>query len=163
MKDEYSTLVYIISGIILAFGLNQGLAVALSTELPIVAVESNSMVPTFQKGDILILQGIPQEQLQVDDIIVFSPPNQDTPIVHRIIKINADGTFQTKGDANNGQLPYEKQIHYSQIKGKEILIIPYLGWIKIGLNEYILPNIIVIIILLALMYSLYALIIKHKK
>jgi signal peptidase I len=145
MKESYSTVLYIALGILLAFGLNQGLAFGLSTELPIVAVESNSMVPTFQKGDILILQGIPAEDLKVEDIVVFNPPNQDIPVVHRIVLINPDGTFQTKGDANNGQLPFEKSIQASQIKGKEIIIIPYLGWVKIGINEYILPNIILII------------------
>jgi signal peptidase len=141
-----TTIVYILLGIILAFGINQGLAFALSTDMPIVAVESNSMVPTFQKGDILILQGIQPDQLKIGDIIVFSSPQHSTPIVHRIIKINPDKTFQTKGDANTGQLPFEKHITPSQIHGKKILIIPYLGWVKIGLTEFILPNILWIIL-----------------
>ncbi len=154
-KETYSTILYILLGILLAVGINQALALGLSTDLPIVAVESNSMIPTFRRGDILILQGFPAEQLKVGDIIVFSPPNQEIPVVHRIVEINPDGTFQTKGDANNGQLPFEKAIQPSQIKGKEILIIPYLGWVKIGLNEFILPNIIFILIVLLAAYVVY--------
>jgi len=133
---------YIILGVVLALGINWGLALALNTDMPVVAVESYSMVPTFSKGDILILQGIPQEQLKVGDIIVFSPEPGQTPVVHRIIEVNPDGTFQTKGDNNNGQLPFEKRIEPQEIHGKAVLIIPYLGWLKIGMMEYFLPNIL---------------------
>jgi signal peptidase len=136
-----SSIFYIIIGIILALSVNQGLAFALSTDMPIVAVESNSMIPAFYKGDILILQGVPAEQLGVGDVIVFSPPGQDIPVVHRIIEINPDRTFQTRGDANPGQIWYEKSIEASQIHGKQIFIIPLLGWIKILTTDYIFPNI----------------------
>ncbi len=135
-----SSLFYIVVGVILALGINQGLAFALSTDMPIVAVESNSMVPEFYKGDMLVLQGAPQEQLSVGDVIVFDPPSGGTPVVHRIVEINSDGTFQTKGDANNGQLYYEKSIEYSQVHGRVIVVIPYIGWIKIGMMQYVLPN-----------------------
>ncbi|MCX6814135.1 MAG: signal peptidase I [Candidatus Aenigmarchaeota archaeon] len=146
---------YIIIGVLLALGINWGLAFALNTDMPVVAVESNSMVPTFSRGDILILQGIPGEQIKVGDIIVFSPGPQQTPVVHRIIEVNPDGTFQTKGDNNNGQLPFEKSIEPSQIHGKTILIIPYLGWLKIGMMEYALPNLLWFILaggIIALIY-----------
>jgi signal peptidase len=141
-KFTNSSIFYIILGVVLAVGVNQGLVLALSTDMPIVAVESNSMVPTFHRGDILILQGASHDQLDIGDIIVFSPPNQDVPVVHRIIEINPDGTLQTKGDANSGQIWYEKSIKTSQIHGKEIVIIPLLGWIKIITTEYIFPNVL---------------------
>lgn len=137
-----SSIFYIIVGVVLALGINQGLAFALSTDMPIVAVESNSMVPEFYKGDMLVLQGTSQESLSVGDIIVFDPPAGGTPVVHRIVEINDDGTFQTKGDANNGQLYYERNIGYEQIHGMVVLIIPYAGWIKIGMMEFFIPNLI---------------------
>ena len=145
LEGTFGTVFYIAIGIVLALAINQGLAFALSTDMPVVAVESNSMVPTFYKGDILIIQGTSPEQywnsLKIKDIIVFSPEGKSTPIVHRLIKKNADGTFQTMGDANNGrQLPFEKHILPEQIHGKVVFIIPFLGWIKIGATEYLLPN-----------------------
>jgi len=140
VKEPYSTILYIVFGVLLAFGINQGLALGLQTDLPIVAVESNSMIPVFSQGDILLLQG--QASYSVGDVIVFSPSPQATPVVHRIVEINPDGTYQTKGDANNSQLPFEKKISEGQIHGKVILIVPYLGWIKIAISEYVLPNII---------------------
>ncbi|NIO20350.1 MAG: signal peptidase I [Candidatus Aenigmarchaeota archaeon] len=147
IEGTFGTVFYIAIGIFLALGINQGLAFALSTDMPVVAVESNSMVPTFYKGDILIIQGIADSSLywnflEIGDVIVFSPEGKSTPIVHRLIAKNADGTFQTMGDANNGrQLPFEKNINPSQIHGKMLVIIPFLGWIKIGATEYLLPNI----------------------
>ena len=150
MGNTAGSLVYIVFGIVLAFGINQCLAFALSTDMPVVAVESNSMVPTFYRGDILILQGVPSEELKVGDIIVFSPSERQTPVVHRIIAVNPDGSFQTKGDNNPGQLPFEKNIHPQQIHGKIIFIIPYLGWVKIGLTEIVIPNMLLIVLVASL-------------
>ncbi|GEM_PF-486609 len=173
-----STLFYIIIGIILAFGINQGMALALSTDMPVVAVESDSMIPTFYKGDMLLLKGVPPEELKVGDIIVFSPNIQKTvnpetgkityslggtPVVHRIIEINPDGTFQTKGDANHNQLDFEKRIEPAQIHGKEIMIIPHLGWVKIGITEYIIPNALWILLAVVVLYIGIIWIPKHIK
>jgi signal peptidase len=146
-EGTLGTIFYVAIGVFLALGINQGLAFALSTDMPVVAVESNSMVPTFYKGDILIIQGVSdpsqyQDFLQIGDVIVFSPEGKAIPIVHRIIEKNPDGTFQTMGDANQPrQLPFEKRIEPSQIHGKMLFIIPFLGWIKIGATEYLLPNV----------------------
>ena len=123
MKDSTETIVYIVLGIIIAVSINFGMGFLLKTQIPIVAVESNSMVPTFQKGDILIIQGVPSDSLKKGDIIVFSVAGQSVPVVHRIAEIKADGTYQTKGDANSGQLPFEKSIEYKQIYGNNASII----------------------------------------
>lgn len=156
-KDFKGSVLYIILGVILAFGINQGLALALSTDIPVVAVESNSMIPTFYRGDILVLRGTNIEDLIIGDIIVFSPDSQETPVVHRVVKINDDDSVQTKGDANIGQLPFETRIREEQIHGKIITIIPYLGWVKIGITEYLLPNIhwtVLVIVIIAALYML---------
>lgn len=166
IEGTFGTIFYIAVGIFLALGINQGLAFALSTDMPVVAVESNSMIPAFHKGDILIIQGVSDPNqywdfLEINDVIVFSPEGKSTPIVHRMIKKNADGTFQTMGDANNGrQLPFEKSIQPSQIHGKMLFIIPFLGWIKIGATEYLLPNIEWVILLAVTVTFLYLIIKK---
>ncbi|MBI4021237.1 MAG: signal peptidase I [Candidatus Aenigmarchaeota archaeon] len=150
LKEPYSTIAYVILGVLLAVGINAGLGALLGTDLPIVAVESDSMKPTFAKGDILILQGKPNYTLT--DIIVFSPSPDTTPVVHRVVAINTDGSYQTKGDANANQLPFEKHIPPSAVHGKVILIVPYLGWIKIGITEFILPNAIWIAVVVIFVY-----------
>lgn len=156
VRNSLGTLGYVTLGIVLAFAANQGLAIALSTDMPMVAVESNSMVPTFNKGDILILQGVPPSELGIGEVIVFTIPGRDTPVVHRVIAKNPDGTFQTRGDANSGQLPFEKSIEPSQIHGKSIATIPYLGWVKIGATKLLFkPELLIMTIAsLFVVYSL---------
>lgn len=88
----------------------------------------------FKEGDMPIVKG--SENYQVGDIIVFSIPTERTPIIHRIIKINADGTFMTKGDHNVGpNQPYELSVSHSQIHGKVIFIVPKLGYFKVILSK----------------------------
>jgi signal peptidase len=157
MQESLSTTLYIVLGIGLAFGLNLAMGIVLGTDMPVVAVESNSMVPTFYKGDLLVLQGVLPEQLEEGNIIVFFPEGKATAIVHRIVQINDDGTVQTKGDANDAQLPFEKSVSPGTIHGRSIFIVPYLGWVKIGMTDYIIPNIVWIVILAVFLYGGYKL------
>ena len=166
------TFLYIFLGVFFAFAINLVLGQALSTDMPVVAVESNSMVPAFHQGDILIIQGArdPKDYanfLKIDDIIVFSVEGRDIPIVHRIKQINPDASFQTKGDATSGQHSFEKHIDSEQIHGKVIFIIPYLGWVKIGVTEYILPflvkNIVLVIIVIVAIVGGYLYIFKGQR
>ena len=80
-------------------------------------------------GDIVILQG--REEYEVGDIIVYSVEGYSLPLIHRIIKINEDGTYQTKGDNNYGQLNFEKRIEKEKIYGKVIFAIPRIGYVKV--------------------------------
>lgn len=100
----------------------------------------------FSKGDIIIVWG--RFKPKIGDIIIFTPNTESLaprPIIHRIVKINPNGTYQTKGDHNEKQLNLNNNIYNtdetniagSQIVGKAILKVPYLGWIKIGLIEFI--------------------------
>lgn len=155
IRNSLGTLGYVIIGILLAFGANQGLAFALATDMPMVAVESNSMVPTFNKGDILILQGMPMDELEIGDVIVFSPDGRGIPVVHRIIAKNPDGTFQTKGDANSGQLPFEKSVEPSQIHGMSIATVPYLGWVKIGATKLLFEQPAMLLMGIASLFVIY--------
>ncbi len=153
-RETTETLLYVFLGVFLAFAINIVLGQALSTDMPVVAVESNSMVPTFYKGDILIIQGVQDHKdylgfLEIGDVIVFSVEGREIPIVHRIKEINPDGSFQTWGDACTDQHSFEKHIETEQIHGKVIMIIPYLGWVKIGVTEYILPFVIKNIVFVA--------------
>ncbi len=171
LEGTTETVFYIFLGVFFAFVINIVLGQALSTDMPVVAVESNSMVPTFYQGDILIIQGVrdPKDYLnflEIGDIIVFSVEDRDVPIVHRIKQINPDGSFQTKGDATLGQHPFEKHIEPEQIHGKVISIIPYLGWVKIGVTEYILPfvvrNIVFVIVICVTVSFLYIMVKKYR-
>jgi len=153
---------YVFLGIGLALVAKQMLTFGLSTSTPVVAVVSPSMqhdqadqthyqwleqrlgydesyvkswpVPTgFLIGDMPVVQGV--NEYVVGDVIVYSVPEQNFPIIHRIIKINEDGTYQTKGDNNFHQLPYEFSVREEQIHGKVIFIIPKLGYFKVIITK----------------------------
>jgi len=172
----FGYITYAVLGILIALLLNQALAFALSTDLPVVAVVSGSMehdssTPVnhyqwleknmgynrsyvdswpvkdgFLIGDLPIIQGkspsitgffvktTPFESkpsYKVGDVIVYSVPNQNVPIIHRVIKINADGSYMTKGDHNPQLLPFEYSVKPDQIHGKVIFIVPKLGYFKV--------------------------------
>ena len=76
-----------------------------------------------------------QEKYEIGDVIVYSVPGVNAPIIHRIVKINDDGTYQTKGDNNSGQLNYESSVTPGQVKGKVIFIIPKIGYFKVLTNR----------------------------
>jgi len=126
LKKEYvrtAILFAIVIGGVIVFQL--GLRAALRTHYPLAAVESPSMVPTLNVGDIIVVRG-GQNMSEIEsgsvggnpvgDIIVFYDPRGTTRrvywffkapalIVHRAIDKKYDNAtdmwyFQTKGDNN---------------------------------------------------------------
>ncbi|MCS7134797.1 MAG: signal peptidase I [Candidatus Pacearchaeota archaeon] len=92
----------------------------------------------ISKGDIVIIKG--EKNYKKGDIIVFRVEGKKTPIIHRIVNITKEGeevVYSTKGDRNEGQLPKEVRIKKSQIIGRAVAVIPYLGWIKLSFVELI--------------------------
>ena len=83
--------------------------------ITILQVSSNSMVPTFQKGDFIIIKK--QEEYSVGDIITYKMTEENISyyITHRIIK--KDGNeYVTKGDANNRE--DSQKVNTNNIKGR---------------------------------------------
>ncbi len=91
----------------------------------------------FVKGDVFVVKGLGSAKVKAGDILVYTVQGRGDPIIHRVVAINPDGTFQTKGDANFGQLPFEKSLDKSKIQGKAVLWIPKIGWVKVLAVEII--------------------------
>ncbi|MAG02347.1 hypothetical protein CMI42_03345 [Candidatus Pacearchaeota archaeon] len=98
----------------------------------------------FKKGDIVIVYG--RFNPKIGDVIIFKPNQESSaprPIVHRIVKIG--DSIETKGDHNEKQLEVnnnvlgtdETNIGNDQVIGKVVFKIPYLGWFKIWLVEFL--------------------------
>jgi len=98
-------------------------------------IQSWPFLKGLDVGDIAIIQKT--KDYKVGDIIVFEVKGQFYPIIHRIVAKNEDGTFQTKGDNNLAQLPYEIKVRKEQIYGKVIFIIPKLGYLRVGLAKLV--------------------------
>lgn len=86
----------------------------------------------FSKGDVLVVKG--EDDYDVGDIIIYNVNSRPYPIIHRVVGEDIVN-YQTKGDANSGQISFEKSVSPKQIQGKAVLRIPYFGWLKVGLME----------------------------
>ena len=126
-----------------------GLGVALAIDKPLVAVVGGSMSPALEAGDLVIVQGIRASKIQVEDVIVFDPP-QGVRTIHRVTRIQTlpNGTFQfkTRGDA----VDHEDRDWISEqyVDGRVIYRIPYLGYLILVPTITIVVVIIIVIIIL---------------
>jgi signal peptidase len=91
-------------------------------------VLSGSMEPSFEEGDVIIVESVDPGAVSEGDIITFRRDGSETPVTHRVIDIDRnDGSvsFKTKGDANeeadNGRVRAE------QLVGRVIFSIPEVG------------------------------------
>ena len=69
----------------------------------VLVVVTGSMEPTIHEGDYIEIKRADPSSLKVGDIITFISQDEDIKgklVTHRIIGINDDGSFLTKGDAN---------------------------------------------------------------
>ncbi len=102
-----------------------------------VAVISDSMLPVFARGDMIIVDKLTEEdieELKVGDIIKFQTDSYY--VIHRIHEIEeteAGLVFTTKGDNNNA--PDSKKVKPKQIQSKYIGYVKYLGFPSVWLSE----------------------------
>ena len=89
-------------------------------------IVSESMEPTFEKDDVVIVKKSDPSILQKSDIITFQ--QEDRIISHRIIdiiKINDTIKFRTKGD--NNEIADPNLVESGQVYGKEVFTIKKVG------------------------------------
>lgn len=91
----------------------------------------------FNKGDIFLVLGASEENVEVGDVIIFASGISQKPIIHRVVDLDP---IQTKGDnnqrqfssSNNPERIDETNISEEQLIGKITPIrVPYLGWAKL--------------------------------
>ncbi len=91
-------------------------------------VQSGSMEPAIKTGGVVVVKS--SGDYKVGDVITFGPYSKiKAPTTHRIYEIkeqNGVQTFTTKGDANNA--PDQRVIRKSDIVGKVLLDVPYVGY-----------------------------------
>lgn len=103
-----------------------------------IAILSNSMNPTFFRGDMLIFKTVKEEelkQIEPNTIIVYQIGEQN--IAHRIIKRIEEKhstLYQTKGDNNN--VADRNLVKIDQIQGVYVFHIKYIGFPSVWLYHY---------------------------
>lgn len=103
-----------------------------------IAVLSNSMLPTFARGDAVIMKKIDKKdlkKLKKGTILYYS--KEGSLIVHRIVSVKHtdDGKVEvtTKGDNNNANDPWV--ITEDDMIGTVSFMIPYIGYPSVWVNE----------------------------
>lgn len=106
---------------------------------------SGSMEPSICVNDVIVVQE--QEDYGISDVVVYVDADLHNLCTHRIVDVDNDGNFITKGDANNAN---DKPISKDSIQGKVIAVVPQLGWLLSDTAKFI--AIIVLILLLILSF-----------
>lgn len=91
------------------------------------AVLSGSMEPTYHVGSLIFVDyNFDQEDIEVGDPITFKI-SEDTLVTHRVVEIDANGEYITKGDAN--ETNDGGTVKFENVVGMPKFTIPYLGYI----------------------------------
>ncbi len=162
-KNEYfQTAITIILLLAFVFGFWHVTQTVLRTGYPALAVASTSMLPTLNVGDLIIVQGVPPEQINASyltgDIVVFTDAKGDL-IVHRAVKVeNISGEywFTTKGDNVPGSKDQFSPWPASRLVGKVVGRIPWVGNFALLMhsqqNIYLFTVVIIILIVVVLFF-----------
>ena len=95
-------------------------------------IDSSSMCPQVCVGALVIDRPLSSgETLHKGETVTFIPPGFSVPYTHRVVKVFANGTFQTKGDAANIVDPW--LVAPSELKGVTVATVWGLGWLSSAL------------------------------
>ncbi len=105
------------------------------------AVESNSMSPRLERGDVVFVRSVSFDKLEKGDIITAHFPVSEGVFTHRVIEVDRENKLvRTRGDNNLSDDPMPTV--ESNIIGKIWFSIPYIGFISLKLNMTILVSVL---------------------
>jgi signal peptidase I len=96
---------------------------------------TGSMEPGISAGDVVLVSPAPDLDEVVGRVVSFEDPSRPGHVLtHRVISVNEDGTFVTKGDAN--PTPDSAPVPPESVLGLGRLLIQFIGlpvvWLKAG-------------------------------
>lgn len=95
------------------------------------AVASGSMAPAIRRGDVVVVRSVPIDGIGAGTIVMFD--DLGTPIVHRVVGTDGEGSLTTKGDANRSAdtMPVDA----AGLRGVGVVLIPIVGFPRLWLME----------------------------
>lgn len=90
-----------------------------------VVITSGSMSPSIRTGDVVVTKPSNGQGLSPGSVVVISDPGAPGLITHRIVGVNPDGSYITRGDAN-AQLD-SATLQPDHVVGVGRLRVPYAG------------------------------------
>ena len=100
----------------------------------IIAIASDSMTPTFVRGDAVMVEKCGPEEIKENDILVFK--HEHIIVTHRVTQIdikNDQYLFTTKGDHNDKEDAFKTK--ESQVVGRVVMVYKYIGLPTVWLSE----------------------------
>ncbi len=127
--------------------------------LRLLSIQTNSMAPTINYGDLIIDTGVEAEEIRKNDIITYWTIINGERVLntHRVNEIYDGGgylIFETKGDANTSADPLT--VHEREIVGKYSLKIPGLGKVFDYLQTP--TGFLIVVVIPVLLFFLYQLV-----
>jgi signal peptidase len=131
-------------------------------QLTTISTLTESMKPTIEPGDVIMLKKVDEEDIEVDDVISFYnyARGQNSQgetvwvkirIVHRLIDIDDQtGAYITQGDNNSSvDTIYDENgnitdLTYDQVIGAYVFRLPLLGTIVSGLRNPVLVGLLIV-------------------
>ncbi len=101
----------------------------------LIAIASNSMSPTYRRGDAIIYEKVNVKELKVGDILAFQ--KNSIVVTHRIVEIWKQDDryyFTTKGDNNNAN--DADKIGEKDVLGRVDVSFKYIGYPTVLINEF---------------------------
>lgn len=126
---HYSQQVLQIIAVTLLLAIAVGLAALHFSGRQLLSVQSGSMVPTFRRGDAVLVEPVSASQLAVGDIISYrSSADPHVVVTHRLVNYNhGTHTLTTAGDAQQDRP--DKPIQFIQVQGRAVAVAPALGFV----------------------------------
>lgn len=113
-------------------------------------VLSGSMEPGIKTGSVVFVDtNVKVKDIEAGDVIAFKVGKSQ--VTHRVVSVNSDNTFTTKGDAND--TVDLNNVKFQNFKGKTISTIPYVGYaLRLAQTKFgfLILSILILINLLSL-------------
>ena len=131
--------------------------------LQVYGVLSDSMKPAYETYGVVYVQPCDTATLQSGDVITFTlGSDTDKVMTHRIVGIDENGQFLTKGDANNAV--DAGTVHPSRVVGKVVFYMPHLARLAMILETTAgIVGVIILFIVALILWMLSDIVKKSKR
>ncbi|HEU5271742.1 MAG TPA: LamG-like jellyroll fold domain-containing protein [Jatrophihabitans sp.] len=130
-------------------------------------VQTGSMQPLLRPGDVVIARPVPAARLRPGQVLLVTDPDQPGRLrLHRLVRIEPDGSLVLRGDANPA--PDSSPVAQTALHGVAVLRVPAIGlpmlWLRQGryLPAGMLGLLLAALFLLAIAYRPDAPIARHR-
>lgn len=129
MVWRYVKRTLLVLSLLIVVGVGGSFAVAQSRGGKVLSVQTGSMVPVLNRGDLVSVTRVPKQNLKAGDIVTYiNPRNRKQTITHRIVVLPSAANYQkfiVKGDANPAP---DAPVDPTAIIGKVNMHVRYAGY-----------------------------------